>query len=161
MSKHWKYLKYVLRHKWYVLIECWRMGLYRQGIVHDLSKFNPKSWIVYANHFYGDRPPAMAETGYHRRDDTGDSDFDYASQNHAYTNPHHWEFWGIVNGDGVWSYQPMTDKYRREMIADWRGAGKAQGKPDTRAWYKANQDKIKLHDETRQWVEIELGYQGN
>lgn len=52
---------------------------------------------------------------------------------------------------------PMPDKYRREMLADWRGAGMAQGKPDTTAWYKENRDKIILHPETREWVEEELG----
>jgi hypothetical protein len=52
----------------------------------------------------------------------------------------------------------MPDKYRREMLADWRGAGRALGKPDTQAWYAANRDKMKLHPETRAWIEQQLGF---
>ncbi|MEW6726891.1 MAG: DUF5662 family protein [Bacillota bacterium] len=52
---------------------------------------------------------------------------------------------------------PMPDRYRKEMLADWHGAGKAQGKPDTKAWYLANKDKMLLHPETRDWVEAQLG----
>lgn len=51
---------------------------------------------------------------------------------------------------------PMPDCYRREMLADWRGAGRAQGTPDVRAWYRANQHKMRLHPETRAWIENEL-----
>jgi len=43
------------------------------------------------------------------------------------------------------------------MLADWRGSGRTFGKPDTRAWYEANRDKMLLHPETRLWVELELG----
>jgi len=52
---------------------------------------------------------------------------------------------------------PMPDRYRREMLADWRGAGLAQGTPDTVKWYKANRDKMQLHPETRAWIEERLG----
>jgi hypothetical protein len=51
---------------------------------------------------------------------------------------------------------PMPDKYRREMLADWRGAGMAQNKPDTAAWYNSQRHNIILHPETREWVEKEL-----
>jgi hypothetical protein len=34
-----KYLNYLLRHKWYVGIECFKKGLIWRGLVHDLSKF--------------------------------------------------------------------------------------------------------------------------
>ena len=53
----------------------------------------------------------------------------------------------------------MPDKYRREMLADWMGAGRALGKPNTLEWYTANQGKITLHPETRQWIEEQLGYE--
>lgn len=49
---------------------------------------------------------------------------------------------------------PLADA--KEMVADWRGAGKAQGRPKTWEWYAANKDKIILHPETRAWVEAEL-----
>ena len=43
--------------------------------------------------------------------------------------------------------------YVREMVADWIGAGRAQGKPDVAAWYAANAAKMVLHDDTRALVE--------
>lgn len=52
---------------------------------------------------------------------------------------------------------PMPDRYRREMVADWRGAGRAYGNDDTRGWYLKNKSGIILHTETRVWVERELG----
>lgn len=54
--------------------------------------------------------------------------------------------------------QPMPDVYRREMLADWRGAGRASGNPDTAAWYMKNRENIKLHPDTRAWIEKQLEY---
>jgi hypothetical protein len=37
------------------------------------------------------------------------------------------------------------------------GAGKAiTGKDNTDEWYRANYDKIKLHPETRLWIDFQL-----
>ena len=52
---------------------------------------------------------------------------------------------------------PMPDRYRREMLADWRGAGRTYGNTDTRAWYIDNREKMTLHPETAAWIESELG----
>lgn len=52
---------------------------------------------------------------------------------------------------------PMPDRYRREMLADWRGAGRAYGNADTKGWYLKNREGIILHKDTRKWVERELG----
>jgi len=51
--KHLAYLRYVLRHKWFVLLACWRAGLYWRGIVHDWHKFLPSEWFPYVEHFHG------------------------------------------------------------------------------------------------------------
>lgn len=56
----------------------------------------------------------------------------------------------------------MPERYRREMLADWWGAGRAQmgmtheGWFTVRNWYKRNAGKMHLHPETRQWVEFTL-----
>ena len=47
----------------------------------------------------------------------------------------------------------MPDKYRKEMLADWKGAGKAQGTPNCKKWYLINKNKMRLHPETRRWIE--------
>jgi hypothetical protein len=53
MGKFFKYLKYVIRHKWYVFLECCNLGIPFRGIFHDLSKFLPDEFFPYMNHFYG------------------------------------------------------------------------------------------------------------
>jgi hypothetical protein len=52
----------------------------------------------------------------------------------------------------------MPERYRREMLADWRGAGLAQGTPNTLAWYSVRGKRLPLGPETRTWVERTLGY---
>ena len=45
MNKYLKYLSYVLRHKWFVMLACFKVKLFWQGITHDLSKFLPDEFI--------------------------------------------------------------------------------------------------------------------
>ena len=47
-----KYLKYVIKHKWYTFVECCRLGIPWLGIIHDLSKFLPSELFTYAEWFY-------------------------------------------------------------------------------------------------------------
>ena len=51
----------------------------------------------------------------------------------------------------------MPLKYRKEMLADWIGAGKAiNGFNDVENWYKKNKNNLLLHDDTREWIEEHL-----
>lgn len=54
----------------------------------------------------------------------------------------------------------MPMPYRMEMLADWIGAGLAQGTPDTLDWYKKRGRKHVLGFQTRQWIEEQLGCAG-
>lgn len=53
---------------------------------------------------------------------------------------------------------PMPDRYRKEMLADWHGAGRAYGNKNTQQWYSKNHYKIALHQETRRWIEKRLAF---
>lgn len=152
-----RYLWYVLRHKWFVLVECWRVGLYWRGVTHDMSKLLPSEFIPYARFFYGPKPVKRDPTGYYKPNDTGDAAFDFAWLLHQKRNDHHWQWWLLPKDDGTWTVFEMPLAARTEMLCDWRGAGRAQGTPDTVAWYKANKDKLTLHERTRAWVEAQLG----
>jgi hypothetical protein len=162
LTKHLKYLSYVLRHKWFVFVEACRLGIPWRGLVHDLSKFRPSEWMPYARYFYGDYPEFKTMptglkwqyTGQTKED--VDREFDAAWLRHQHRNPHHWQYWVLREDDGGTRNLPMPDAYRREMLADWRGAGRALGKPDTQAWYERNKDKMLLHPETRAWIEEQL-----
>jgi hypothetical protein len=154
---HLKYLSYVLRHKWFVFVECCKLGLPLQGLFHDISKLTPQEWSPYVNHFYGKKPSPRDKTGAYNPLHVGE-DFDYAWLSHQHHNKHHWQYW-ILRGDAGWTKtMPMPDRYRKEMLADWRGAGRAiKGKDDTAGWYRANKEKMELHPDTRAWIEKQLG----
>lgn len=148
-----KYLKYLLRHKWFVMLECFKHGMIWQGIVHDWSKFLPDEMIPYAKFFYG---------GDKRKDafytpSQGTNDFNIAWLKHQHRNPHHWQHWVLQEDDGDKFPLPMPRKYVFEMVCDWRGAGKASGNPDTPAWYLRNKNRMILHSSTRTLAEALLG----
>jgi len=142
MRKHLDYLKYVLRHKWFVAIQCFRHGLFLRAITHDLSKFRPSEWFPYVDYFYGSgKYPEK---------------FDMAWLKHQHRNRHHWQWWILRQDDGGLFFFPMSKKDRLEMVCDWWGAGRAQGRggwEHTWQWYEDNKEKIQLHPETREWVE--------
>lgn len=155
-------MSYVLRHKYFVFSGCFKAGLYKQGILHDISKFRLSEWFPYANFFY-DRKKSNPrdDTGYCKPTDTGDKAFDYAWLLHQKRNKHHWQFWLLPEDEGGMKILPMPSKYRMEMVCDWIGASRAQGYggtlSDVSKWYAANKDKMQLHPETRAWVEKFLG----
>jgi hypothetical protein len=168
MTKHLKYLKYVLRHKWYVFQECYKAGIPWRGLTHDLSKFLPSEWFPYTEYFYGAEKPSVYNfhgdcrnqlliAGYKFKEDV-EREFDVAWLHHQKRNLHHWQYWVLQKDDGSQQVLPMPDIYRKEMLCDWRGAGKAiKGFDDTRNWYLTNRNKMLLHPVTRKWVEDELG----
>ena len=160
MKAHWVYLKKVFRHKWFVFWECVKLGVpLHLAILHDWSKFLPSEWSSYVHTFYnsdGSARKLRDSTGYY--DPKGiNAEFDLAWLHHQKRNKHHWQYWYLINDtDGEYCI-PMPPVYLCEMIADWNGAGLAYGNPNTREWYYANKDKMKLHPETRAEVERFLG----
>jgi hypothetical protein len=153
VKKYLKYFKYVFRHKYFVMVECFKYGLYWQGIIHDWSKFLPDEFVAYANYFYkGDN---RKDRFYTPAD--GSTEFNYAWLRHQHRNPHHWQHWLLQEDDGGKFALMMPTRYMLEMICDWKGAGKASGFSDAEAWYQRNKDKMVLHECTRYMVEIQLG----
>lgn len=150
MIAHLQYLKYLIRHKWFVLVECYHSGAPWLGVIHDLSKFSPSEWHPYVLSFYGrwkysERPTWLVDA------------FDVAWLHHQKHNKHHWQYWILVQDEDEDKILPIPDKYRREMLADWRGASRAiTNKDDTKDWYLNNRHKIKLHPETQAWIESQL-----
>lgn len=144
---YWKYLKALLRHKWYVLYECMHEGIPIHGFFHDMSKFRPSEFFAYAKHFSGDeeiRTPNLAN-------------FSRAWLLHQHRNNHHWEWWTIPRGNGEYKTQPMDQCARTEMLCDWRGAAASYNGAGAKEWYLEHREKIILHPETREWLEDKLG----
>jgi len=150
--KYLKYLKYLIKHKWFVMIECFKVGLYWRGIVHDLSKFYPSEFFPYANFFYNRNINDPHKPIY--LDD--ETKFEFAWLSHQKRNKHHWQWWILLGDNGINKTFEMSYKYRSEMLCDWRGANRAQGgkgkNKEIRKWYKENKDNIKLHPNTKKWI---------
>lgn len=159
MSKHWKYFKYVLWHKWFVFVAGRRLGVpLWLLVIHDWSKFRPSEWFAYAQHFYGDNSAEFwdakdkymvaeaAPYGFFARDR-----FNLAWLHHQHRNKHHWQYWVqwqcLAPGPKVMF--PMPEKYMREMVADWVGAGRAQGTGSVREWFCVNVNRMVLRDKER------------
>ena len=164
---HWQYLCYVARHKLYVFRSGLKLGIPIWSLFwHDWTKFLPIEWTPYVRSFYGPKYPKLADmlgdehnraiaSGHYKEKIR--EDFDIAWNHHQKVNRHHWQYWFLVLDDGGQKILPMPDNDRREMLADWIGAGLAMGKTDTKAWYLKNFTNIQLHHETRLWVERQLG----
>lgn len=161
VTPYLKYLSYVLRHKYYVFLECCKLGIPVRGLIHDWSKFLPSEFAPYAKYFYGKddhAKKAVGDYGYFKGEvDKTDYDFNMAWLLHQKRSPHHWQYWILV-GDEQDALFDMPDACRKEMLADWIGAGRAQGRPDTLAWYRNFRKKIELGAETRKWIEEKLNY---
>jgi len=135
------------------------MGVYWRGITHDLSKFLPSEFIPYAKYFYGDyginnKCPAkwLSRTVMKVK-----NDFDFAWLLHQKRNKHHWQYWILREDDGDTKIFEITNKYTKEMICDWDGAGMAiSGKNNTEEWYLKNRDKMQLHPNTIEFINRRL-----
>ena len=154
ITPFFKYLSYVIRHKYFVARECFRHGLWWRGLTHDMSKLRPSEFFPYANYFYGNLDKFMKNGRMHQPGD--DAKFDYAWLLHQKRNKHHWQFWLLQNDEDGLRILPMPMKYVVEMVCDWKGAGKAQGHGhpgELQEWYNKNKEKMQLHPNTRAEVE--------
>lgn len=157
-----KYLRYMAVHKWWVLYYCVKEGIPFRGIVHDWHKFLPSEFIPYMRLFYGTYPSYQEVFGDHRNNvvrwkEAVEEDADYAWLLHQKRGKHHWQFWVLMNDDGSTVALPMPSKYVKEMVCDWRGAGRAiTGEDNVVEWYAANWHNMNLHPATRHEVESML-----
>lgn len=143
MKKYWKYLQYVLKHKLFVYQEGRKLEVSRfQLLIHDASKFSWVEFKAYTDYFYGENvSPKVCEA------------FDAAWLHHQHRNPHHWQHWILRADSGNTTVLKMPEKYVREMVADWAGAGRAiTGKLEVRAWFAQNFHKMTFHSETSELV---------
>ena len=80
-----EHLKTITKHKMAVMRHCFAVGLYKQGLLHDLSKYSWTEFSMGAKYYQGDRSPNNAE-----REDIG---YSSAWLHHKGRNKHHFEYW--------------------------------------------------------------------
>ena len=146
--KLWKHFVTVTRHRWLVRQGCFQVGLYWQGLVHDLSKYSPTEFGVGAKYYQGTRSPNNAE-----REDKGYSE---AWMHHKGRNPHHYEYWTDMNlQTRCYESVPVPRKYLAEMIMDRRAAckvyqGAAYTDASPLAYLQKSREKDLMHPRTKQ-----------
>lgn len=153
MGSAWKHFKTITYHKYLVAKGCFRVGLYRQGILHDMSKYSPAEFLVGAKYFQGNRSPNNAE-----RERLG---YSAAWLHHKGRNKHHYEYWqdySLEAPPGTLVPVPMPDKYIAEMIMDRIAASKVyKGEAYTDAspleYYESSKAHPAIHEDTRAVLE--------
>lgn len=53
----WHHFKTITEHKVLVMKHCFRVGLYRQGLLHDLSKYTPAEFLTGVRYYQGGSQP--------------------------------------------------------------------------------------------------------
>lgn len=145
------YLKLTLKHKWYVLKAGLKLGVpLWQLLRHDTSKLGRTEYTHYQRWFFEDKndPIRFAQAWLH----------------HQNSNPHHWEYWISrtphkigAGGDYIPTPLPIPERYVREMVADWVGAGLAYtGKMDVQEWLNKNYHKMCLHQYSKLRIHFAL-----
>ena len=148
----WCHFVTITEHKMLVMKNCFRVGLYKQGILHDLSKYSPEEFLTGVRYYQGDRSPNAAE-----KEALG---FSRAWLHHKGRNKHHFEYWidfSVNKGEGlVGNKMPLN--YVVEMVMDRIAASKVyKGKAytDEAPWeyYCRTRQYIVIHKETRALLE--------
>ncbi len=116
MFKLVRHIRTVNEHRRLVRKGCFRVGLYWQGLVHDLSKYSPSELFVGAKYYQGFRSPNNAE-----REAKG---YSLAWIHHKGRNKHHYEYWTDYKAGqpGVETHvivpTRMPNRYLVEMYMD-------------------------------------------
>lgn len=151
----WAHFKTVHRHRSLVRRYCFRLGLYWQGLIHDLSKYSPVEFWAGARYFQGDHSPNDAQR----------QAFGYSAAwlHHKGRNRHHFEYWTDygLHGEGIVAVE-MPRRYVAEMFCDrlaasrvYRGASFEPGDP-YRFFQRSMQRRILIHPETARLLESML-----
>lgn len=156
LSNIWHHLVTITGHKYLVMKYCFRVGLYRQGLLHDLSKYMPSEFWTGVRYYQGDRSPNAAE-----RDEFG---YSAAWLHHKGRNKHHFEYWidfSKLSGGIAGCKMPLN--YAVEMIMDRIAACRVyrgRSYTDAAAWeyYQRERPYLEaaMHPETRQFLESVL-----
>ena len=147
-----RHFRTITKHKQMVMENCFKVGLYKQGLLHDLSKYSWEEFRIGVKYYQGDRSPNAAE-----KEEKG---YSVAWLHHKGRNKHHFEYWidfapdksaGLIGNE-------MPLKYLVEMVMDRIAASKvykgdANTDPCPWEYYARGQDYAENHKKTRPQLE--------
>lgn len=114
---------------------------------HDRSKYSEEEFEPYAGYFYT------------YTDDEGvgravREDYEKAILHHQNVEPHHWQYWVLIQNDGSLKPLEMPHINMLEMICDWWSYSfHVDDLYDMIYWYRCHKSYISLHEKTQQKVE--------
>lgn len=151
------HLKTINKHKYYVTKLCFRCGLYKQGLLHDLSKYSITELKTGAKYYVGTRSPNAVE-----REKIG---YCTAWLHHKGRNKHHWEYWVDFSRQGIVA-APMPVNYIAEMFCDRVAAtmvyrGKNYDCSAPLEYYNFTREYYVIHEETDNILKDMLTYLAN
>lgn len=150
----WKHFKTITHHRWVVRGGCFRVGLYWQGLTHDLSKYSWTEFRQGAHYYQGTRSPNTAE-----REEKGYSE---AWMHHKGRNRHHYEYWTDINPQTRrYASVPMPRRYLVEMVMDRRAAcmtyeGKNYHPGSELEYLQRSMERLSMHPDTLRSLEYLL-----
>ena len=123
---------------------------------HDDSKYDAEEWDGYLNNFYPDKDNPLPK-------DEVNNGFKLAWLHHLHNNPHHWNYWILLDDDGSGKPEPidMPLAHILCMLSDWASfrygnkdnPGKTGEEDTTRDWYEAQKANQILTDVTKDLIE--------
>lgn len=144
---YFKHLHTINKHRRLVRKYCFRLGLYWQGLTHDLSKYSWTEFSVGAKYYQGTRSPNAAE-----RIEKG---YSASWMHHKGRNKHHYEFWTDYSLVTHNMSEPvkMPFKYVAESVADRIAAsrvyrGKDYKDGDAYDYFASRDNKAFMHPDT-------------
>ena len=144
----------ITRHKLLVMKECFQVGLYKQGLLHDLSKYSWSEFSVGCKYYQGTRSPNNAE-----REAKG---YSSAWLHHKGRNKHRYEYWIDYGTHGaVLEGMKMPVNYVVEMFLDRMAASKvyrgdAYTDRDPLDYFLGGKGQYLMHEETEALLETLL-----
>ena len=149
----WGHLRTILHHKNLVRHYCFRAGLYKQGIMHDWSKYSPVEFINSVRNFQGGKKsPNFGEKA--------TKGYSSSWLHHNGRNRHHFEYWidFTLNPDEGLQGMPMPTRYVLEMFCDRIAASKNYNRKNyddsfPLAYYEKNKSHYILHKDTKELLE--------
>ena len=155
LKNAWGHLCTINHHKNLVMKGCFRLGLYKQGLLHDLSKYCPVEFFVGCKYYQGNMSPNNIE----RRE----KGYSLAWLHHKGRNKHHMEYWidyglGTTHEEKRMVGMKMPVKYVVEMFCDRVAASKIYyGKGYTQdmplAYFEKGKYCRMIHPETSELIE--------
>ncbi len=154
MAQFIKHLNTINKHKFIVTKLCFRCGLYKQGLLHDLSKYSVIEMKTGVTYFQGNRSPIDKE-----KEVKG---YSLGWLHHKGRNKHHWEYWLDNARDGI-KPLAMPKNYVIEMCCDRVAASiiyqKEQYTDDSALIYYLNgRDHVVIHPDTDELIVRILTY---